>query len=306
MADSKKLSGYDTYDWKKAAAEMSYAVALVSGSDDLKAFFNEIAGIIKRTGYAPTQQEFNKLSKKHQWFQDHDANQQAALLAEANDPTNYKKSLEVKATAIREAADQIGVPLDDAAVTDLAKLARYNGWTDADLRKNLTPYLQAAVGTDDLTGQAGDYQTQLSEWIAQNGLDIPQSTINAMVTKGAFGKQSIQDMQAELRKTYLSGAYPAWADKINAGMDPSVLASPYMGAASKLLELGDNNSVSINDPLIKKAMQSVGPDGKPVQMPLYEFEQMVRKDPRWQKTDNAYATYANVARNVLSTFGFGG
>ena len=39
-------------------------------------------------------------------------------------------------------------------------------------------------------------------------------------------------------------------------------------------------------------------------MPLYEFEQEIRKDPRWEFTENAYDVYSRVGTNLLRTFGF--
>lgn len=305
---TKKVKNAKAYDWKKAAADYSFAGSLISANKDLQDFFQEIATEIKKTGYPPTDQTFNRIANKYKWFQDNDSNKQAAALAQSNPATkaDFERSVAKHASDIKAVADNVGLELTPDALHSLALDARINGWSNAEINDHLQPMLQAVAGNKDLTGNAGDYQTQLGDWAAQNGLDIPKETINRMVTQGAFGKQSIQDMQSELRKTYLAGSYPAWADKINQGVDPSVLAAPYMGSASKLLELGDSNSISISDPLIKQAMQATGADGKPVQMPLYQFEAMVRKDPRWQKTDNAYATYASVARNILSTFGFGG
>ena len=73
---------------------------------------------------------------------------------------------------------------------------------------------------------------------------------------------------------------------------------------ASLLEIGDADQIDFNDQLLKRGLQSVGADGKPRVMPLYEFEQQIRKDPRWDKTDNAYEVYANVGTNLLRTFGF--
>jgi hypothetical protein len=39
-------------------------------------------------------------------------------------------------------------------------------------------------------------------------------------------------------------------------------------------------------------------------MTLTDLKRVIRKDPRWQYTDNAYQTYGNVATDLLSMFGF--
>jgi hypothetical protein len=55
---------------------------------------------------------------------------------------------------------------------------------------------------------------------------------------------------------------------------------------------------------MKSIMQKTDANGQPIVVPLYEAEQMVRGDDRWQKTDNAYRQYAGVAHNILRTWGF--
>jgi hypothetical protein len=116
----------------------------------------------------------------------------------------------------------------------------------------------------------------------------------------ATGRQTLDDVKNDLRKTYLAGMYPAWAEKIGQGLDPSVLFEPYRDTAKRLLEV---DNLDFNDPIMRRAAQYVGPDGKPGQLPLYEFEQEIRKDPRWQYTDNAYESYANVGTDLLRMFG---
>ncbi len=40
------------------------------------------------------------------------------------------------------------------------------------------------------------------------------------------------------------------------------------------------------------------------EMPIYDFEKLLRKDYRWQYTDNARRDVSNVALKVLRDFGF--
>jgi hypothetical protein len=70
-----------------------------------------------------------------------------------------------------------------------------------------------------------------------------------------------------------------------------------------LLEI-EPDDISFDDPLLQRGLQGVGPDGKPSVVPLYDFQRQVREDPRWQYTDNAYATYTDVGTKLLQMFGF--
>ena len=161
--------------------------------------------------------------------------------------------------------------------------------------------LDATLGAGDTAGMAGDYQNQLTQWAARNGLTISSDMAAKYVANMTLGAQSFDDVKADLRRTYLAGTYPAWADKINEGYDPSDIFEPYVANLRRTLE---DDNIGLDDPLMQRITQKVGADGKPVAVPIYEAQQMARQDPRWQKTDNAYATYANVARDLLRTFGF--
>jgi len=63
-------------------------------------------------------------------------------------------------------------------------------------------------------------------------------------------------------------------------------------------------AMNIQTPLVKQALQYMGPDGKPTAMPMYDFENAVRKDPRWLQTDNAQDSFMSNAHRVLQDFGF--
>jgi hypothetical protein len=60
------------------------------------------------------------------------------------------------------------------------------------------------------------------------------------------------------------------------------------------------NSIPLNDPTLRMA---IGPDKE---MSLYEYQRMLRKDNRWQYTDQARTEAADVAKTVLRDFGFMG
>jgi hypothetical protein len=48
---------------------------------------------------------------------------------------------------------------------------------------------------------------------------------------------------------------------------------------------------------------AIGPDKE---MSLYDFQRQLRKDTRWQYTDNAREEVSNAAMKVLQDFGFQG
>jgi hypothetical protein len=60
------------------------------------------------------------------------------------------------------------------------------------------------------------------------------------------------------------------------------------------------DSININDPALRMA---IGPEKE---MSLYDFQRQLRKDARWQYTNQAKEEVSNVALQVLRDFGFQG
>jgi hypothetical protein len=59
------------------------------------------------------------------------------------------------------------------------------------------------------------------------------------------------------------------------------------------------------DPKIRRALSARGKDGgKPEMKTLWEFEENLRKDPRWQATNNGREAITSGFKQVLSDFGF--
>lgn len=205
---------------------------------------------------------------------------------------------------VEAVARQLGVNTQAFDVEALIDEARRKLFDTQDIRNRLSEVLreQVAAGTD-MIGDAGTFQTQLMNWASMNGLDLDDQSAGAYIARMTLGEQSFDDVKQELRETYLVGAFPAWADKIREGFDPSVLVAPYRSRAANLLEV-EANSLTFDDPVIKAAMQYSGGDGKPSILPLYQYDALIRQDPRWDKTNNAYATYTKVGTDLLRRFGF--
>lgn len=151
-----------------------------------------------------------------------------------------------------------------------------------------------------LKGDAARQAESLRQWAKANGVGLSDQALSNYTRRIITGKTTMDDVKSDLRRTYLAGAYPAWADRINAGEDPSDFLSPYVSRARELLE---DESIGLNDALVKRMTQYVGSDGKPATLPLYEADRIARKDPRWQYTSNALDLYSRLGQDILNTFG---
>lgn len=293
--------------WQQEAFRNGYVQSLIDDdtTGSLAEYWTWWREYYKKYKEAPTQDLVDRRMAKTAWYAERTAAQEKAALQEAQNPEDFARDIEAKKALVRDRFAQLGLEFDESDLNSFAREARVNGWNDAEITDRILPKIQSQLETGkNLRGTAGEWQNELSQWANRNGISLSPEAASRFITRGATGEQTIEDAKQELRDTYLIGAYPAWEDKIRQGYDPEVLAAPYRGAAERLLELGDN-SLSLNDPLMQKALQGTDAQGKPSVVPLWQYEQTVRSDPRWQKTDNAYKTYTDVGNDILKMFGFG-
>ena len=222
---------------------------------------------------------------------------------EARFPTLYADAIDDDLALLRDQAAQFGVQPSNEQLIELAKQKRRFGMSQSQLNDAFAEMISAESG--DFIGLAGQVQRNLQDWARRNGVSITDNIINNYVRRVRAGDLTEDDVLQELRNTYVAGAYPGWADRIEAGQDIYDISAPYRQTMASLLELPDADAIDFNDPILKRGLQGLGPDGKPTQMPLYQFEQEVRKDPRWQKTNNAYEAYNRLGDRILSMFGIG-
>lgn len=83
------------------------------------------------------------------------------------------------------------------------------------------------------------------------------------------------------------------------GTDLETIYAPYKQTMASILELNPAN-INLDDSVLRSA---IGPDKE---MPLYEFKKMLKKDSRWQYTNNARAEVSDKVLRVLQDFGFQG
>jgi hypothetical protein len=160
-------------------------------------------------------------------------------------------------------------------------------------------------GDGEIDAADTDVTTSLQDFFSQNSLKVTDGYIDGFKNAILSGSITLEEAKAEIRKTLIAPAYPAWSDYINKGMNIADIASPYIQTMAKSLEL-PMDAISLNDPILKQALSGADADGKPSYMSTYDMEKLIRKDPRWQSTKAANDEYANAMNYVLTMFGIEG
>lgn len=287
--------------------ELGFAMDLINSDPSLQEWIRRVRKYMdKNKGRTPTAYELAEMKQGVEWFERFNADQELARQEQA-DPRrklDFERSLELKRGYVKNLGLQYGITLSDQAISDIALAARLDQLNEDEIQARITPYLEQAIAaSENLVGRAAEAERDIVQWSRANGLTLTGQSIARYVSSVARGEQTVDNVKEDLRRMYLAGAYPAWSDRIDSGYDISDIAAPYKEKMAALLEI-DDGSIDMNDSLLQMGLQGVGPDGRPSVVPLYEFERMVRNDPRWQKTDNAYKAYSEVADSVLDMFGF--
>jgi hypothetical protein len=138
----------------------------------------------------------------------------------------------------------------------------------------------------------------LSNVAEKNGITLAPDQLQSFAARVKKG-EDINLVANDIRKLAAIGQPDNIKKLIDQGVDLSTIYDPYKKLMGGVLEINPN-SIPLNDPTLRMA---IGPDKE---MSLYEYQRMLRKDNRWQYTDQARAEASDVARTVLKDFGFMG
>lgn len=217
------------------------------------------------------------------------------LLAGTAGPT--AKQIKAAKESVKAYATDLGISLDDKQIASIANEYAAGGLSAEVVKSRIAQigkieYDKGAAATtvDSLKSTASDYGIRYNDDYYRQAT---RSILNGSSTIDTFVKQI-----KELAKS----RYPSYVEQIDAGLTPDKIASPYMQTMASILELNPND-ITLNDPTISKALTSINAEGKPTVMPLWQFEQQLKQDPRWRYTNNAQQELMGTGTAILRKFG---
>lgn len=173
-------------------------------------------------------------------------------------------------------------------IETIQKDKKFKTELDALKAKKVTAEASAAQGVrQDLT------RTALA-----NGLKLDEDQLSNFESRLKAG-EDIDAIKTTIRKTAALGMPDSVKQIVDSGVDLSTIYSPYRSILAQTLEINPN-SITLDDPTLRRA---IGPDKE---MSLYEYQRSLRKDSRWQYTEQARSEASDIATTVLRDFGFMG
>jgi hypothetical protein len=165
----------------------------------------------------------------------------------------------------------------------------------SDLIKKNPEYDNRKQGVRDV-GKADLLKTAVA-----NGLDLDKTFASQLPgwIKRIENGEDPEVFKQLIRQTAKIGLPDKVSKLLDQGLDLDAVYAPYRNTMASLLEINPD-SISLNDALLRTAIQG------DKEMPIYDFQRQIRKDNRWQYTNNARNEASDVARTVLRDFGFMG
>jgi hypothetical protein len=237
--------------------------------------------------------------------------------------TEYGLYLSKQMRSVKAKAKEIaGVTLTDEQAQSVAQKI-YDGFLDDDplaINALITPFIgkvTSIVGTGTagkqtgFSGQALQNYQMLQDIAKKNGFTLKDILPNiSAVTAGgdietavlralANGDIDINRVAQDARMLAAQGQPQYVRDLLNQGYDLQAIYSPYRQTMASVLEL-NADEIDLNDSTLRMAISDKG------DMNLYDFKKALRKDSRWQYTENARDEVASSTLQVLRDFGFQG
>ena len=131
-----------------------------------------------------------------------------------------------------------------------------------------------------------------------NGLTLMPSQIESF--KARLNNGESPDVIKNSIRAIAANTMPDSVRKLmDAGNDLSDVYQPYRQSMASVLEI-PYDKIDLSDPTLTNAITDKG------NMTIFDFKKSLRKDPRWQYTDNARESVSSGLTQVLKDFGFMG
>lgn len=215
------------------------------------------------------------------------------ILLQLENDKLYKERLKNWKVGIKRALAQRGLKADDAT------LDKY--FLDGIDDETIFDELAGGISAKGAAGEIGNALDSLRSVARANGFNLEKDfglQLDGWLQRISKG-ESLDDFSRLIRQQAKLGLPEKVGALLDEGLDLDNIYAPYRTRMANLLELTPD-AISLDDPLLRSAY------GQDKEMSLYDFQRAVRRDPRWQYTDNAREEVSTAALGILRDFGFQG
>jgi hypothetical protein len=254
----------------------------------------------QRREYTETLDKYNKQLEMADTQEKKDAI--LSKIGQLKTTSSYARGLESAKAYIEATASGLTGTMSPERLDAFVK-RMYDSANDKDpniINRELAALISYKPGTQ-LGGSVGADLTALRATARSNGFNLDTSfgsSINDWLQRLAKG-ESIETFKNTIRGAAKLGLPDKVANLLDQGLDLKDIYAPYRNVMASVLEVAPD-SINLDDKTLRMA---IGPEKE---MSIYDFQRTLRKDPRWQYTDNARQEASDSVLKVLKDFGFQG
>lgn len=291
-SDTKKLSA------EELAATYGWAYGFLKSHKELRGLFDDA---VKDSWSAD---KFQAKLRNTKWWKENSDTMRQAAAEKATDPATYNAKVQAAKVQVMQLAGEMGAAIPSKKLGKIAEQMIKTGMDEALLRNTLGAYITFQEKGGTLRGAAGQYEHAIREFAYQQGVKLDKQTVKNQAQLIGRGVATEQDFKNQIVGQAIS-MFPSYKAQLEAGQTMMDIASPYIQMMADDLEI-PYTRVDLGDPLIKRALNGVDQQGKPVGMDQVTFQQMIRSDPRWGRSQKAQDSAFTVGLKVLKDMGFHG
>jgi hypothetical protein len=223
-------------------------------------------------------------------------------IGQLNTTSSYARGLASAKAYIEATASGLTGTMDPVRLDAFVK-RMYDSANDKDpniINRELAALISYKPGAK-LGGAIGGDLTALRATAQANGFNLDTSfgsSINDWLQRLAKG-ESIETFKNTIRASAKLGLPDKVANLLDQGLDLKDIYTPYRNVMASVLEVAPD-SIGLDDKTLRMA---IGPEKE---MSIYDFQRTLRKDSRWQYTNNAREEASTAVLGVLRDFGFQG
>jgi hypothetical protein len=292
---SRPSTAQPSLNQDELAQQYSLTSGMINAFPELKVLFDQAV----REGW--TSDKFQAKLRNTEWYKTRSDTQRKAAIMQYQDPASWGQLWNTTQSHVRDLMADMGADANNwEQINAAASKIIWDGYNDNQARDFLGQYI--VFGSSGLAGgKAGAAQQELNTYAYQMGVQNADWWQQDAIRNIMRGQKTVQDYKNEIM-TQSIAAFPGLEKQLRAGSTLADLAQPYTQSMSQILEIPSGN-INMFDPTIRNALSYRDPSGTAASKPLWQFQNDLRGDERWKKTQNAQDAAMGTAHSVLQSFG---
>lgn len=284
-------------DWEAAAKEQYGGFYAIVQS------VPEIGILLKKAVTAEwSDAKFDYELKQTQWYKNNSATARTWDVNKQLDPASAQQQIDTQSQSVRSMATNLGVTLDDAAITKISEASLRGGWSESLLQNAIgAEAIKSSTGRSQLS--TGYFGQQMKQTAADYGIQLSDSTFSQWIDKVALGQENLQSFKQYALNT-AKALFPSITAQLDQGLTFQQITDPYKQLASRTLEI-NADTIDFTDPQWAKAITFSTNKGEQRPMNFNEWGNYLRSERSlgYEYTNEARSRAYQVTSGLANLFG---